>query len=133
MKKILFLSAAIFLLIFTLGCIQTAQEPGQGQETVTLALKYFDKDNSLLLNKTLKIEKGTNAFEAMKKITAVESETFSFGVMVKSIAGIAPPEGYYLALYVDSNYAQKGISDYILEKDTLLEWKTEKIQDFGIQ
>jgi len=70
----------------------------------------------------------------MHDLVEVSYEDYgSMGTFVKGINGIVPEQGYYLALYVDSVYASKGISSYSIEKDTLIEWKIEKIESYGLQ
>lgn len=140
MQKILFSVFLIAALLATAGCTQTAQ-PGQNTnlennnfgeaQTAVLSIKYFDSNNSILLIRNFEVEKGTNAFEAMKNNLQLEYEMFGNSAFITSIAGTPAPEGYYIALYVDGTYADKGISDYAIKKDTLIEWKTEAIEDFG--
>jgi len=136
-----FLLFGFALILLLSGCTQTLQEqnrtenPFQEQEkTVTFTLKLFDREGQLVLDKSLEVEPGKNAFEAMHDLVEVSYEDYgSMGTFVKGINGIVPEQGYYLALYVDSVYASKGISSYSIEKDTLIEWKIEKIESYGLQ
>lgn len=136
-----FLLFGLALILLLSGCTQTLQEqnrtenPSQEQEeTVTFTLKLFDRERQLILDKSSEVEPGKNAFEAIEEIAEVDYEDYgSIGAFVKGINGIRPEQGYYLALYVDSVYASKGISSYSIEKDTLIEWKIEKIESFGMR
>jgi hypothetical protein len=130
-NKAFFAAVLLLLLVAASGCVQTAGNQGQA-EKATVSLKYTDKDGATILEKSFLADKGTNAFEALKANVAVDYDTFAAGAFVKGIAGVAAPEGYYLALYVDGEYAQKGISDYTIEKDTAIEWKTESLESFGM-
>jgi len=135
MNKLSALFSVLFIAFLLCGCTETIQnQPKQiTEETVSFTIKYFDKDNAIILDKTIEIEKGTNAFEAMKENVTVEYEMYSLDAFVKSIAGITPPENYYLGLYVNGEYANKSISGYMIDANTIIEWKTEKIEDFGMQ
>jgi hypothetical protein len=135
-RALLFFGLAQILLFS--GCTQTLQEqkdtesPSQ-EQTVTLTLKLFNEEGQLILDESLEVEPGTNAFEAMQKIAEVEYEDYgSMGAFVKGINGIRPGQGNYLALYVNGEYANKGISSHSIEDDTLIEWKIEKIGSYGM-
>ena len=126
------------LLLFS-GCTQTLQEQNNTEsptqeQTVTLTLKLFNADEQLILDESLEVEPGTNAFEAMQEIAEVEYEDYgSMGAFVEGINGLRPGQGHYLALYVNGAYANKGISSHSIEKDTLIEWKIEKIESYGMR
>ncbi|MFH0955522.1 MAG: DUF4430 domain-containing protein [Candidatus Micrarchaeota archaeon] len=122
-----------FLVFFLLaGCIQQQQSqnapPGSQTQTVALSLKYTDENGTVLLEKNISVAKGTNAFDAIKESVPLDFETTSFGPFIKSIGGVSPSSDYYLALYVNGQYADRGIAGYTLSEDTSIEWKTEKIQ-----
>ena len=134
----------LLLLLLSCGCVQETAEHGNGTsedltlkngeaETATITLRYLDAEGKIITEKIFEVAKGTNAFEAMKENVAVGYDMYAAGAFVKSIADIAPPEGYYLALYVNSAYAKKGISSHNIETDTLIEWKTESIESFGME
>ena len=118
----------ISLLLLAAGCTQVAEEK---QGKAALSVKYFDKDGALVLDKSFEAEKGKNAFEAMSENIEVDYEMYETGAFVKGIAGVKTPEGYYLALYVNGEYASKGISDYTIDEDMSIEWKTKSIESFG--
>lgn len=130
------LNKSFFLALFLLsalaaGCVQNS--PRQSAlENAAVSLKYFGSDGNGLFEKTFEVQKGTNALEAMQQNVQTEVQTFSFGVMMQSINGVAPQEGYYLALYMNGQYAEKGIQEYQINEDTSIEWKTEKIEYFPL-
>jgi len=139
-KKILPLMG-IVLLLATAGCIQEQQQSEQqgnekGQENgamATVQLKYTDAEGNPIAEKELRAPIGSNAWELMKQNMQVEFDAYDFGPFVKSIEGTAPPEGHYMALYVNGSYAEKGIGDYTISEGIGFEWKTEKLEDFGLE
>ncbi len=134
MKKSNFVIAiAVMLLFVSAGCLQTVEEAPAGDttETFNITAKYTDADGGILLEKSFAVEKGTNAFEALKENVEIEFETYEIGAFITGIGGVETPEGYYLAMYVNGGYAEKGISDYTVDEDLQIEWKQESIEAFG--
>lgn len=127
MKKEIIGLFLVFLLIN--GCTQTIQNQADQTAIATLTLKYSDANGAIILNKTIPVEKGANAFEALKDNVAMNYEMYEIGPFIKSIAGIEPPEKHYLGLYVNGEYADRALSGYTITEDTLIEWRTEKISD----
>lgn len=129
-QNAVFLGLLVFFLLA--GCIQQQQSqnapPAPETQTVALSLKYTDENGAVLLEKNISVAKETNAFDAIKENIPLDFETTSLGPFIKSIGGVAPSSGYYLALYVNGQYADRGIAGYVLSEDTSMEWKTEKIQ-----
>lgn len=131
------LSAVLFVLVFLLfGC--TVQTDGKFSSTIPpvsqaygLDLKYYDQLGALVFEKKIFAADGSNVFEILKKNAKIDYDSYSFGAFIKSINDVSPPQGYYLALYVDGNYAQKGISDYVLDKAIEISFKTEKLESFS--
>ncbi len=136
-KNLVFLLLAFFLLISLIGCTQTQtlQETSKREDektTVLFTLKYFDENGKTIVDESSEVQKGTNAFEAMKSKVEVDYDLYAIGAFVKGINGVFPPKGYYLALYVNGEYARKGISGYTVNNDMTVEWKTEKIESFKL-
>lgn len=148
--------AMAVLLLATAGCIQpveipkttestgTVEEMPEGwgaTETVNLSVKYLDVEGNFvtdeagetLLDETIEVAKGTNAFEALKTNFDVMYDEFELGAFIKGFNGTEVKEGYYLAMYVNGEYAMKGISDYVLEEDISFEFKIEAVEDFGFE
>ncbi len=98
-------------------------------ESVSLELKAIDSDGRTVFESRSVLAKGTNAFDAMRSLTEVEYQQFSFGKLVTGIAGVSAPTNYYWALYVNGEYAMTGIEGITLNGDTLVEWKLEKIEN----
>jgi len=124
---------AILLAFFVSIALGPAGMPAQAtREKVTVLLKLYDEGNKTLLEKTFDVAKGTNAFDAMKNNAKVEYDSYAVGVFIKSINSVAPPKTHYFSLYVNSAYADKGISDYMLNSNTTIEWKMEKIEGAAV-
>ncbi len=130
-----FLAAIALLLISTAGCVQeNATAPtGAAEGNAVITHLYTGTDGGIISIEIIETEIGSNAFNAIKENVDIEFDEFDFGVMVNSIAGTPAPEGHYLGLYINGEYASKGIADYTVEENMLIEWKTEKIEDFGLE
>jgi len=97
-------------------------------ETVTAQFGITNNGETLFENSG-RFEKGSNAFDAMQDLFDVEYRQFAFGVMVTSINGTPAGENAYWALYVNNEYADRGITDYVLDSDMSFEWRIEQLQD----
>lgn len=125
--RIKIIPVLFLLLLISAGCLQqTEQETG----TVLVSFKYLGINGQSIAENSLSVPKGQNAWNVMKEIWDVEYEDYAMGPFIKSIEGTSPPEGYYLALYVNGAYADKGIAAYPIDNTLLIEWKTEKIESF---
>ncbi len=131
--KIIFAMLAIALLA---GC--AAQQ--QGQEEPQTA-----KPDSALAGKTIftvimpgagvstdetaiTAAKGTKLFDALRKSGAkMEYEDYTFGKMITAIGTAKAGQGSYIAIYVNSVYAEKGVSEIIPENGDIIEFRLEKI------
>jgi hypothetical protein len=84
-----------------------------------------------VLDKTIVVAGGTNAFEAMKGIANVEFQDFgAMGVMVESINRVKPGENEFWGLYVNGEQSMEGISSIAIEDGMLIEWKIESIESY---
>lgn len=81
-------------------------------------------------------KEGTTVFELMQTLTAMSIKPFSFsgkdygagmGYFVEEINGIKndPQTGKYWIYYVNNKSAQVGISNYIINRGDVIEWKYE--------
>ena len=135
--KKLFLWLIVLIVIWGLyvGLMQNYGLPitdkTQSSEIVTVLVKASD-NGQIVLDKVIQVEKGSNAFEAMKKADPLlEFEEFSFGVMVNGINGVSPVENSFWALYINGEMAAVGISSVLVEGNMLIEWKTEEIEPYA--
>ncbi len=87
--------------------------------------------NETVLDKTVQVENGTNAFEAMQTVATIGYQDYGeMGVMIESINGVKPKENEFWGLYVDGEMAMTGISAISIEKDTTIEWKIESFEAY---
>jgi len=107
-----------------------AGENGLGEKS-TVVFKAITGTQTIL-DKSIEVEKGTNAFEAMQTVAEVQFQDFGeMGVMVEAINGVSPGENEFWGLYLDGELAPMGISAISIEKDTAIEWKIETIEAYG--
>ena len=105
-------------------------EAGAAQ-TVSFSLKVTAVDGTVLLENQANVEKGMNCLDAMKIFADVGVKEYSFGAMVESINGIKPAQDEFLKLFIDGKEAMTGISDCKTDKSIAVEWKIDKIRDYG--
>lgn len=129
-KRLLLALTAIVILAIVLVVVAIPKN-AQPQETFDVSFKAI-ANGETILDETIKAEKGANAFEEMKYVANLEYQDYgAMGVMVESINGVRPRENEFWALYVDGEMAMTGINGITLEKDTLIEWKIEGIEDYS--
>jgi hypothetical protein len=133
MRKISFLLILIsFLFIF--GCTQAILDNSPDYvEPVYTTIRIVDENNETVFFDDVETTPGTNAFELMKEVFGSKlkyQEYAGIGVFIEEINDIAPSEDSFFKLYVDGQEAQRGISTYIIEEDTIIEWRIEKINNF---
>ncbi|MDO8647069.1 MAG: DUF4430 domain-containing protein [Candidatus Diapherotrites archaeon] len=110
--------------ILVLGCTsQNPINPSGEKVKVAFTISANDKNDTV----TVFADKGANAFEVMKQNLKVDFKSTAYGPFINGINGINSGTDNYWALYVDGVYAMKGIDQFVLDKDTKLEWKLEKI------
>ena len=102
-------------------------------EKVSFGLRVVNAEGEAVLQRYTVVEKGVNAFEAMKKLVPVEYTESTYGAFIKSINGLSPDAEHYWALYVNGEYADKGISSYSVDEAFEVEWRMESLSDFPTQ
>ena len=71
---------------------------------------------------------GRNAFEVMEeKVPVTYTKFIGVGLFIESIGNVSPSQGEYLALYINGEYAPKGIDRYTITRDLNITWKVEAI------
>lgn len=90
--------------------------------------RALDLDGNEIASESLVVEKGLPALEAMRKSARIESKSFVAGEFVESINNVQAGPGQYWALYVNQQYADKGIGLYGVDSNQTMEWRLEKIQ-----
>jgi len=132
MNKIFAATALCLALAFIAisGCVTQNSGTNQGQEKANVFFRATGLEG-VILEKTVQVEKGTNAFEAMQQATTVGFTDYGeMGILVESINGTALPETHYWKLVVDGQDSAVGISGITINKDTSIEWYSEEIQGF---
>jgi len=133
-SKKLFLGVILLTVFFVcLGCTSTANFAMVDSSPVQVSMFVFDDTNKLMFSEVNDFNAGSSAFDVVKELLGgnLEYQEYSFGVMITSIYGVDASSEDYWALYVDGNYASKGISDYVVNNPTLIEWRLEKISAFS--
>lgn len=119
----------LLAMVLASGCTSQNQANASGSvEKVRIVFEISANDNTERI--AVIAEKGSNAFELMKQNLQVEFKDSAMGPFITGINGIKADSEHYWALHVNGAYAQKGISQYSLEKDSTIAWKLEKI-DFS--
>ena len=123
-SKFLALAVLMMASILVLGCTSQNQNNASGEKVkVNFEVSYNEKTDKL----SVFAEKGSNAFEIMKANLQVDFKDSAIGPFITGINNINADTEHYWALYIDGNYAQKGINQYTIEKETIIAWKLEKI------
>lgn len=110
------------------GCtsqITEQKETAAVQETVAVQITVDSGEQ--LFSESIGVVKGSTAFQALEQIFSVEAKNSSFGRFITGINGVSAGSDSYWAIYVDEKYAELGADALILEKDTGLLFKLEKI------
>lgn len=130
--KLLFLLLGLLAiwLVFT-AFVPEEFKPAEGAQEFLVTFKAVSGEQTIL-NKTLGVMQGTNAFEAMQTVATVGYQDYGeMGVMVESINGKKASENEFWALYIDGEMAATGINAVTIEKDTTIEWKIESTENYS--
>jgi hypothetical protein len=128
-KKFALVLAVLALFGVIFGCVSSQPQVLDSQNLFNVSISVIDDTNAVIFSESRDFNAGTNAFDAMKSLIGenMNYQKYDFGVMVSSIYGVDAPSTHYWALYVDNNYASKGIADYIIDNPVKFEWRLEKI------
>jgi hypothetical protein len=97
------------------------------KKAVTLTLKITDKPSGLSVDAKKVVPMGSSAFDVLRDMVKVKYKTFAkLGPFVTGLCGVDAPDGVYWALYADEKFSDVGIGSITLDKDTCVEWKTQK-------
>ena len=89
---------------------------------LTLAVTAADKIN---LTAVKTIEKGLNAYKAIKQLVVVGVKDTSYGPQIMSLGGVEAIGNTYWALYVNGSMSMVGAQDVILLDDTFIRLNME--------
>ena len=89
---------------------------------LTLAVTAADRIN---LTSVKMVEKGLNAYEAIKQLVVVGVKDTSYGPQIMALGGVEAIGNTYLALYVNGSMSMVGAQDVILLDDTFIRLNME--------
>ena len=89
---------------------------------LTLAVTAADRIN---LTAVKMVEKGLNAYEAIKQLVVVGVKDTSYGPQIMSLGGVEAIGNTYWALYVNGSMSMVGAQDVILVDDTFIRLNME--------
>ena len=88
----------------------------------TLAVTAADRIN---LTSVKMVEKGLNAYEAIKQLVVVGVKDTSYGPQIMALGGVEAIGNTYWALYVNGSMSMVGAQDVILLDDTFIRLNME--------
>ena len=89
---------------------------------LTLAVTAADRDS---LTAVKMVEKGLNAYEAIKQLVVVGVKDTSYGPQIMALGGVEAIGNTYWALYVNGSMSMVGAQDVILLDDTFIRLNME--------
>ena len=93
-------------------------------ESVQLTLAVT-ADDTINLTAVKMVEKGLNAYEAIKQLVVVGVKDTSYGPQIMSLGGVEAIGNTYWALYVNGSMSMVGAQDVILLDDTFIRLNME--------
>ena len=89
---------------------------------LTLAVTAADRIN---LTSVKMVEKGLNAYEAIKQLVVLGVKDTSYGPQIMALGGVEAIGNTYWALYVNGSMSMVGAQDVILLDDTFIRLNME--------
>jgi len=96
----------------------------ESPESVQLTLAVTSADR-ISLTAVKMVEKGLNAYEAIKQLVVVGVKDTSYGPQIMSLGGVEAIGNTYWALYVNGSMSMVGAQDVILLDDTFIRLNME--------
>ena len=93
-------------------------------ETVQLSMVITASDK-INLTTVSQVEKGMNAYEAIKALVVVGVKDTSYGPQIMSLGGFEAVGNTYWALYVNGAMSMVGAHDVVLLEDTFIRLNME--------
>ena len=135
--KVIFVPLALLAIMLIAGCStqvqQPAQTPAQDLNAALVGKTIFTAITPgagvSTTQTTVTVAKGTKLFNALLGSGIyMEYDSFAFGKMITAIGNAKPAQGEYIAIYVNSVYAEQGISDFVPASGDVIEFRVEKVQ-----
>ena len=112
------------LLVGLFPMLSSISYADEAPESIQLTLVVTDADK-INLTAVKMVEKGLNAYEAIKRLVAVGVKDTSYGPQIMSLSGVEAIGNRYWALYVNGEMSMVGAHDVILIDDTFIRLNME--------
>ena len=112
------------LLIGLFSMLSSVSYADETPESVQLTLAVTAADR-ISLTAVKMVEKGLNAYEAIKQLVVVGVKDTSYGPLIMSLGGVEAIGNTYWALYVNGSMSMVGAQDVILLDDTFIRLNME--------
>jgi|TARA_B100000497_G_C7342610_1_gene224901 hypothetical protein len=112
------------LLVGLFPMLSSISYADEAPESIQLTLVVTDADK-INLTAVKMVEKGLNAYEAIKRLVVVGVKDTSYGPQIMSLSGVEAIGNRYWALYVNGAMSMVGAHDVILIDDTFIRLNME--------
>ena len=112
------------LLIGLFSMLSSVSYADETPESVQLTLAVTAADR-ISLTAVKMVEKGLNAYEAIKQLVVVGVKDTSYGPQIIALGGVEAIGNTYWALYVNGSMSMVGAQDVILLDDTFIRLNME--------
>ena len=112
------------LLIGLFSILSSVSYADETPESVQLTLAVTAADR-ISLTAVKMVEKGLNAYEAIKQLVVVGVKDTSYGPQIMALGGVEAIGNTYWALYVNGSMSMVGAQDVILLDDTFIRLNME--------
>lgn len=112
------------LLIGLFSMLSSVSYADETPESVQLTLAVTAADR-ISLTSVKMVEKGLNAYEAIKQLVVVGVKDTSYGPQIMALGGVEAIGNTYWALYVNGSMSMVGAQDVILLDDTFIRLNME--------
>ena len=112
------------LLMGLFSMFSSVSNADESPESVQLTLVVSAADR-INLTAVKMVEKGLNAYEAIKQLVVVGVKDTSYGPQIMSLGGVEAIGNTYWALYVNGSMSMVGAQDVILLDDTFIRLNME--------
>ncbi|MDA9801406.1 DUF4430 domain-containing protein [Candidatus Pseudothioglobus singularis] len=112
------------LLIGLFSMLSSVSYADETPESVQLTLAVTAADR-ISLTSVKMVEKGLNAYEAIKQLVVVGVKDTSYGPQIMSLGGVEAIGNNYWALYVNGSMSMVGAQEVILLDDTFIRLNME--------
>ena len=112
------------LLVGLFPMLSSISYADEAPESIQLTLVVTDADK-INLTAVKMVEKGLNAYEAIKRLVVVGVKDTSYGPQIMSLSGVEAVGNRYWALYVNGAMSMVGAHDVILIDDTFIRLNME--------